>query len=247
MLQWPACVRTQKRLKRAFDLTFTLCASILLLPAALAAAALVRMSSAGPVLYTSERVGQDGKRFTLYKFRTMVSDADRTGPAITHRNDRRVTRIGHFLRKTKFDEFPQVLNVLRGEMSIIGPRPEVPKYVAVYTREQRRVLRVRPGLTSLAQVMYRREEELLPPEGTETHYIQEILPRKLSLDLYYVGHWSLWLDAQIFVLGVLSLLSIEPPAFLWPFEGENPTESESVANRHPSQDRRVVQKEDGLR
>ena len=208
----------QEFLKRAFDLAFTLCAGIVLLPAAFAAALLVRLSSPGPILYISDRIGRGGKRFTVYKFRSMVVDADRSGPAITHQNDRRVTRIGRLLRKTKFDEFPQVLNVLRGDMSIIGPRPEAPSYVALYTAEQREVLQVRPGLTSLAQVLYRHEEDLLPAEGTEKHYIQEILPRKLALDLYYIRRWSLWLDAKVFLLGVLGLLSVRPPAFLWPVE-----------------------------
>lgn len=247
MLQLPTSMRTQKLFKRTFDLAFTLCASILLLPVALAAAILVRLSSPGSVLYAAERVGRAGKRFTAYKFRTMVADADQTGPAITHRNDRRVTRIGRFLRKTKFDEFPQVLNVLRGEMSIVGPRPEDPKYVAMYTAEQRKVLRVRPGLTSLAQVLYRREEELLPADDTETHYIHEILPRKLTLDLYYVRDWSLWLDVKIFLLGVLSLLSIRPPACLWPVTGARPDEYGPHSDSDPSPGRCVLRKEDVLR
>ena len=208
----------QKLVKRAFDLVFTMCASIVLLPAAFGAALLVRLSSPGPILYTSDRIGRGGIRFTLYKFRTMAVDADRKGPAITHRNDARVTRFGRLLRKTKFDEFPQVVNVLRGEMSIIGPRPESPQYVALYTEEQRQVLEARPGLTSLAQVLYRDEENLLPETGTELHYTREILPRKLALDLYYVRRWSLWLDVKVFLLGVLGLLSVRPPAFLWPIK-----------------------------
>jgi lipopolysaccharide/colanic/teichoic acid biosynthesis glycosyltransferase len=239
--------RTQQLFKRAVDLAFTLCATIILLPVGFAVALLVRLSSPGPILYTSDRIGRGGKRFTVYKFRSMVLDADQSGPAITHQNDRRVTRIGRLLRKTKFDEFPQVLNVLRGDMSIIGPRPEAPSYVALYTAEQRKVLQVRPGLTSLAQVLYRHEEDLLPAENTENHYIQEILPHKLALDLYYIRHWTLWLDAKVFLLGVLGLLSVRPPAFLWPVESRMPDEPTLPVDDGPARERRTPGRGDVVR
>lgn len=206
--------------KRAFDLGFTLAATVILLPVALLVALLIVLDSPGPVFYLSERVGRGGKRFLLYKFRTMIPNAHALGPSLTHRNDPRVTRLGRLLRKTKFDEFPQVINILRGEMSIVGPRPELPKYVALYSPEQREVLRMKPGLTSLAQVVYRDEEDMLPDQDTETYYVNEVLPRKLALDLYYVKHWSLLLDFKIFALGILALLHVPYPQWLWPVKGE---------------------------
>jgi lipopolysaccharide/colanic/teichoic acid biosynthesis glycosyltransferase len=124
------------------------------------------------------------------------------------------------LRWTKFDEFPQVLNVLRGEMSIVGPRPELPKYVAVFPEEYRELLRMRPGLTSLAQIAYREEEALLPDQQTEAYYITQVLPLKLALDLYYVRHWSLALDFQVFCIGLLTLLRIPVPSRLWSVKEE---------------------------
>jgi lipopolysaccharide/colanic/teichoic acid biosynthesis glycosyltransferase len=128
--------------------------------------------------------------------------------------------MGRLLRRTKFDEFPQVLNVLRGEMSIVGPRPELPKYVALFPEEYRELLRMRPGLTSLAQITYRDEEALLPDQQTEAYYITQVLPCKLALDLYYVRHWSLALDFQVFCIGLLTLLRIPVPSRLWPVKEE---------------------------
>jgi lipopolysaccharide/colanic/teichoic acid biosynthesis glycosyltransferase len=150
----------------------------------------------------------------------MVPQAEGMGSAVTHREDSRVTRVGRLLRRTKFDEFPQVLNVLRGEMSVVGPRPELPKYVALFPQEYRELLCMRPGLTSLAQVAYRDEEALLPDQGAEEYYITQVLPRKLALDLYYVRRWSLALDFQVFCIGLLSLLRIPVPSKLWPVKEE---------------------------
>ncbi|MFQ5904728.1 MAG: sugar transferase [Candidatus Binatia bacterium] len=218
----------QKHLKRAFDLGFTLVATIVLLPVGFVVALLIRLGSPGPVLYRSVRVGKNGRHFTLYKFRTMVSDAEALGPSLTHKDDPRITRMGRVLRKTKFDEFPQVINVLNGDMSIVGPRPESAAYVSTYSPEQRKVLRMKPGLTSLAQVVYRDEEALLTDQDIETFYVNEVLPRKLALDLYYVQHWSLALDFKVFLLGLLALLSIPPPAVLWPFkDGTAPSRTEA--------------------
>lgn len=209
-------------LKRAFDLSFTLVASIVLLPVAFLVSALIFLSGPGPILYRSKRVGRGGRLFSLYKFRTMVPDAEGLGPSVTHRDDPRVTPIGRLLRRTKFDEFPQVINILRGEMSIVGPRPELPKYVVLYPREYHEVLRMKPGLTSLAQIVYREEESLLPDQDTETFYVSSVLPHKLALDLYYVRHWSLSLDFQVFLLGVLALLRIRTPSLLWPVKEGGP-------------------------
>lgn len=210
----------QQFLKRLFDLSFTLVATVVLLPLAFIIGLLTFLTSPGPILYRSDRIGKSGKCFTLYKFRTMVPDAQALGPPLTHRSDRRVTRLGRVLRRTKFDEFPQVINVLRGEMSIVGPRPESPMYVALYSPEQREVLRMKPGLTSLAQVLFRDEEAVLPNLETERFYINHVLPRKLALDLYYVKHWSGLLDIKVFVMGILALLKIPPPSLLWPLKEE---------------------------
>jgi lipopolysaccharide/colanic/teichoic acid biosynthesis glycosyltransferase len=146
----------------------------------------------------------------------MVAEAPRLGPGLTHRDDPRITAVGRILRKTKFDEFPQVINVLKGDMSIIGPRPEAPQYAEAYPKDFKSILQMRPGLTSLAQVTHRNEEQMLPAEDTEDFYLSVILPRKLSMDMYYADHWSLGLDLRVFLLGVLALLKVAPPAWLWP-------------------------------
>lgn len=205
----------QEFLKRAFDLCFTLVSAVVLFPLACIVGLLIFIDASGVTFYRSERIGKGGKHFILYKFRTMVPEAHVLGPALTHRGDPRITWVGHFLRNTKFDEFPQVINVLKGEMSIVGPRPESPEYVALYSRQQREVLRVKPGFTSLAQIVYRNEESVLPQQDAESFYVNEVLPRKLALDLYYVQNWSLLLDIKVFILGVLALLKISPPSLLW--------------------------------
>lgn len=210
-------ISLQRLLKRAFDIGFTLIATVVLMPVALLVGLLILLDSPGPILYRSWRIGKDGKRFLLYKFRTMVANADALSP-LTHRNDLRVTRIGRFLRKTKFDEFPQVINILRGEMSIVGPRPECPEYVAFYSPEQCQVLCMKPGLTNLAHLVYCQEDAVLPDQDTETFYASQVLPHKLALDLYYVQHWSLRLDCTVFLLGLLALLKIAPPSRFWPLQ-----------------------------
>jgi lipopolysaccharide/colanic/teichoic acid biosynthesis glycosyltransferase len=202
--------------KRVFDVGFTSIAILLLLPLACLAAVLIRLDSTGPVLYRSIRIGKSGRRFVLYKFRSMVQRNGNQGASITHRNDPRVTRIGRILRRTKFDEFPQVINVLRGDMSIVGPRPECEEYVAVYSAKEREVLRMRPGLTSLAQVLYREEESMLPDREAEAYYVKELLPRKLALDMYLVRHWTLALDFKVLILGVLALFKLPIVSALWP-------------------------------
>ena len=185
-------------LKRAFDVVVSFSALILLSPLLIGAALAIKLGSPGPVFYRAVRVGKDGVPFKLYKFRSMVVNADRLGAGITTANDARITGIGRFLRRTKLDELPQLINVLRGEMSLVGPRPEDPRYVALYTAEQRRVLAVRPGITSLASVRYRSEEALLSGADWEQVYIQQIMPDKLAIDLAYIERATLLSD-----LGVL--------------------------------------------
>jgi len=167
----------------------------------------IRLDSPGPVFYRAIRVGKCGEPFPIYKFRTMVADAFRKGPGITRQGDSRITRVGRFLRNMKLDEMPQLINVLKGEMSIVGPRPEDPRYVAHYTPEQRRVLGVRPGMASPAFPKYRHEEELLAAAGDdfENTYLTVILPDRLRMDLEYVEQQSLLYDLAILAQAAVSL------------------------------------------
>ncbi len=185
-------------MKRAFDVAAALLGVLLLLPLWLAIALLVRATSPGPVFYRAQRVGRGGRPFRLLKFRTMRPGADREGAGITRAGDSRVTAAGRWLRRTKLDETPQLLNVLAGSMSLVGPRPEDPRYVARYAPEQRRVLRVRPGITSAASVRYRREEQLLRGDDWERLYLEVVMPDKLRLDLDYLDRRTFCSD-----LGVL--------------------------------------------
>lgn len=193
-------------LKRLFDVAISALGLLILLPLWGAIALAIRLDSRGPILHRAVRVGRGGREFTLYKFRTMVADAAQRGPGITVSGDPRVTRVGRFLRHWKLDELPQLLNVLCGEMSLVGPRPEDPRYVALYTAEQREVLRVRPGITSPASVRFRNEEALLSAEDWERRYIEEIMPAKLALDLEYARHASLLRDFAVLWETFLALL-----------------------------------------
>lgn len=184
-------------IKRTMDVLFSLGGLIVLSPVLLIIAAAVALSSPGGIFYRAERVGKDGRLFRLYKFRSMVAGADKAGPAVTVAGDARVTPVGKFLRKTKLDELPQLINVLKGEMSLVGPRPESPKYVALYTQAQRAVLRVRPGITSLASIHYRDEESLLHGDDWETRYVEQIMPEKIAIDLEYIASANPWKDLLI--------------------------------------------------
>jgi lipopolysaccharide/colanic/teichoic acid biosynthesis glycosyltransferase len=183
--------------RRWLDVFVSLVGLIVLSPLALLVAALIKLDSPGPVFYRAERIGRGGQPFHLLKFRSMVSDADRHGPAVTTAGDDRVTRVGRLLRRTKIDELPQLVNVLRGEMSLVGPRPEDPRYVALYSPEQRRVLEARPGITSPASVRYRHEESLLQGPDWERTYIGRVMPHKLEIELDYLARRSLWTDLGI--------------------------------------------------
>jgi lipopolysaccharide/colanic/teichoic acid biosynthesis glycosyltransferase len=191
--------------KRIMDIAVSAIGLVLLCPVLVVIALLIKWTSPGPVLYLAERVGQGGKVFTLYKFRSMVVDAHKLGPAVTGAQDKRITPIGRWLRRTKVDELPQMLNVLKGDMSLVGPRPEDPRYVRLYTSEQRRVLEVRPGITSAASVAYRHEETLLSAVDWEAYYIQTVMPAKLELDLAYIRHHNLIQDVKILWQTLLAL------------------------------------------
>ncbi len=172
---------------------------LLLSPVFLLIGAAVKLGDGGPVFYRSKRVGRGGKLFSIYKFRSMVQGAERMGGGLTVRGDRRVTRVGRLLRAHKLDELPQLLNVLKGDMSLVGPRPEDPGFVARYTPEQREILRYRPGITSPASLQYKNEEELLGGGDTETLYLEKILPDKLSMDLAYLTRRTVRSDLVVIV------------------------------------------------
>lgn len=185
-------------MKRFLDIVFSLLVLAVGLPFGLVIALLIVLDSKGSVIYRQSRVGRNNVDFWLYKFRTMCVAADRGSLITVGADDARITRVGAFLRKFKIDEFPQFLNILKGEMSIVGPRPEVRKYVDLYTPEQMRVLSVRPGLTDYASIRYVNENELLATSADpEQTYIQEIMPDKLNLNLKYIDEQSFRTDCKI--------------------------------------------------
>lgn len=187
-------------LKRMFDVLGALIALVLLAPVLLAAALAIRLDSPGPVLFRQQRVGRHGRLFRIHKFRTMVVDAPDRGPPLTvGEQDARITRVGHFLRAHRIDELPQFIDVLRGTMSLVGPRPEVPKYVAHYPPELReRVLSVRPGITDPASLRFADEGALLASAGDpERAYLQQVLPEKLRVAAAYAERATLWTDLQV--------------------------------------------------
>jgi len=188
-------------LKRLMDIVVAGSALLALGPVLLAIALWVRWDSAGGALYRQERVGRHGRSFHIYKFRSMHTGADRSGPAITVGEDARITRAGHWLRHSKLDELPQLFNVLKGDMSLVGPRPEVPRYVAMYPAELSAiVLSVRPGITDLASIAFRNEGALLAQSADpERTYVEEILPVKLGYAARYAQNPSLWQDLVILV------------------------------------------------
>jgi lipopolysaccharide/colanic/teichoic acid biosynthesis glycosyltransferase len=191
-------------IKRLFDIVGAFLGLVILTPVYIVIAILVKMDSPGPVFFKGKRIGQHGKPFDLLKFRSMVPDAPNKGAAITAGDDPRITRIGRVLRKTKLDELPSFWNVLKGEMSLVGPRPEAPSWVEKYTHEQRAVLTVKPGITGLAQIKYRNEEALLNQAHLEQDYLK-IMNDKLNIDLGYIQNQSFLLDLRILFGTALSL------------------------------------------
>ncbi|RKU35752.1 glycosyl transferase [Candidatus Poribacteria bacterium] len=194
--------------KRTFDLLLATTGLLLLSPLLLVGAIFAKLQSKGTIFYKATRVGRGGTLFEMYKFRTMVANADSIGGSLTTYKDTRVTRIGRFLRWTKLDELPNLINVIKGEMSLIGPRPEAPVYVKYYTETQRQVLQVKPGMTGPSQLANRDEEEKLKGQQDAEHfYITELMPKKLDLDLRYVATQSIaadigWLLKTLWVLTV---------------------------------------------
>jgi len=178
---------------------------IILSPVFVVVALAVKCGSRGPVFYRAQRVGLHGRLFTLYKFRSMRVDTGRGGPRVTGRGDPRVTAVGRFLRHTKLDELPQLFNTLIGDMSLVGPRPEDPVFVSSYSEAEREVLRVKPGVTSLATLLHRHEEELLTGANFEERYRREIMPAKLRIELQYLSKRTLATDVRILAATVMAL------------------------------------------
>ena len=180
----------------------------MLFPLGLILALLIKLDSTGPVFYRQVRVGQYNTDFRLFKFRSMRTDADKKGLLTLGDNDNRVTRIGYYLRKWKIDELPQLINVFLGQMSFVGPRPEVRKYVDLYTPEQLHVLDVRPGITDAASIKYRNETELLKAASDpEQYYISTIMPDKLAINIAYVAHHSVLEDCKLILQTIQVVLA----------------------------------------
>jgi lipopolysaccharide/colanic/teichoic acid biosynthesis glycosyltransferase len=184
-------------MKRLFDIISSLVGLIFISPILLVVPILIKLDSKGPVFFKQWRIGKDGKQFKIYKFRTMVQDADKVGSLITAGNDQRITGIGKLLRRYEIDELPTLINVLKGDMSIVGPRPEVPKYLRHYDRKYREILSVRPGITDLGTLSFRDEAKYLNAQNYEEIYEKKILPQKLDLYLEYVHHKNVLLDLGI--------------------------------------------------
>jgi lipopolysaccharide/colanic/teichoic acid biosynthesis glycosyltransferase len=193
-------------MKRLADIVGSMLALLILCPVLLIISLVVATSSPGGVFFSQIRVGKGGKNFKLLKFRTMAPDAEQSGQLTVGHRDPRITKVGVFLRKSKLDELPQILNILAGSMSFVGPRPEVPKYVGMYTSEQRRVLAVRPGLTDVASLEYYQESELLAlADDPEQTYIREIMPQKLRLSLAYLEERRFGSDLVVFLRTLVRL------------------------------------------
>ncbi|MBI3872137.1 MAG: sugar transferase [candidate division Zixibacteria bacterium] len=191
--------------KRAFDLGVALFGLLLAGPILLLVALAIKLSGPGPILFRQDRVGRNFQPFRICKFRTMASEA-LPYPLITVKGDPRVTRIGRFLRRTKLDEIPQLFNVIKGDMSLVGPRPEVPVYVEIFHSDYEEILQVRPGITDEASIVFRHESQLLvEAAGADTKYRSEILPQKIDLAKKYVQNVSFWGDVLILMRTIARL------------------------------------------
>ena len=198
-------------LKRLFDLFFTISGLLVLGPLMIGVAVWIKWDSRGPVLFRQRRVGRFGQSFDVLKCRTMVIDAELIGPKITAGQDSRITRSGSFLRKYKLDELPQLINVLKGQMSLVGPRPEVIQYIEKWAQKDKRViLSIQPGITDYASLYYSNEQELLSQaENHEIAYVNKIMPHKLKLNRKYIQERNLWLDFRIILATLAKIAGID--------------------------------------
>lgn len=192
---------------RICDIVFSLFGLLFLSPLLLVVALWIVIDDFGPVFYRQQRVGKDGCDFVLFKFRSMRINADQTGQLTVGERDSRVTKAGYWLRKTKIDELPQLWNVLIGDMSLVGPRPEVRRYVELYTAEQRKVLSVRPGITDYASIEYIDENRLLAQSADpDKTYIEEIIPAKIALNMRYIEHQTIGEYLKIIILTMTKII-----------------------------------------
>lgn len=191
---------------RPMDLMLSGLGLILLVPLFALVAVWVKLDSPGPVFYRARRVGRGGQEFRLFKFRSMRTGSDKAGPGVTVSGDPRVTRSGRLLRRLKIDELPQLINVFLGEMALVGPRPEDPKYVAKYGVEQRELLLVRPGMTSPSSLRYCHEEEVLAGPDWETTYLERVLPDKLAVDHEYVSNRTIPKDMLLILRSLATMV-----------------------------------------
>lgn len=194
-------------MKRTFDIVASLVVCVILLPFYLIIALAIVLESKGGIIYRQKRVGKNNRDFNLLKFRTMKVHSDKNGLLTVGDKDNRITHVGYFLRKYKLDELPQLFNILKGEMSVVGPRPEVRKYVELYDEHQKQVLQVLPGLTDYASLTYISESEILAQsDHPEQTYIDEIMPRKIELNLKYIQNQSSMEDLRIIFKTIFSIL-----------------------------------------
>jgi lipopolysaccharide/colanic/teichoic acid biosynthesis glycosyltransferase len=194
-------------MKRTLDIVVSLIGVICLLPLLLVVALLIKLDSRGPIFFKQKRLGMRFRPFQILKFRTMVEESSTRGKPITVGDDPRITRVGRFLRKTKIDELPQLINVLRGEMTFVGPRPEVPQYVELFRRDYEEILKIRPGITDLASIKYRDEAALLgQSKNPEEEYVTRVLPDKISLGKEYIRCSSLAFDLRLIFRTFLKLI-----------------------------------------
>lgn len=195
-------------MKRLFDLVLSICGILFLLPFFIIVSILIKLDSDGDIIFKQTRVTKDGKEFKIFKFRTMRPDTEKQGQ-ITIGADNRITSIGNFLRKTKLDELPQLFNIVMGDMSFVGPRPEVPKYVKMYTKDQKEILKVRAGITDYASIYFSNESEILGKQKEpETFYIEKIMPYKIELNKKYIKEAGLTTDIKIIFLTIFKVAGL---------------------------------------
>ena len=203
--KWSLCV------KRLFDIVFSMVLLIIILPILIILGIFIKIDSKGPVFYRQERITTNGKTFRIFKFRTMVQNADKIGTLVTVGNDSRITRVGKLIRKVRLDELPQLINILKGEMTFVGTRPEVKKYVDKYTDEMKATLLMPAGVTSIASIKYKDEDEILEQavkngKDTDSAYVEDVLPEKMKYNLEYITKFSFWYDLKICIDTVIGVL-----------------------------------------
>lgn len=209
----------QLLLKRIFDLISSFFGLLLLMPILAIISIVIKLDSKGTVFFRQVRIGKDEREFKIFKFRTMEVETKSEGMQITVGKDKRITKSGYFLRKTKLDELPQLINVLLGNMSFVGPRPEVPKYVAMYDKNQKSILKVKPGITDIASIYFRNECDILAYEiEPEKAYVEKIMPFKIELNNLYISNINIRNDIKIIYLTIYAVISGKAPSY---FKEEN--------------------------